>query len=180
MATKTTSTHRATRARPAPAPISFGALPMADVVIKSGAIRAGKTKRILNFSALVNNPIGVQATIDVIRSRLPTTVVSEAMGFLSVPRNELLGALRIPVSSFHRKLSTKQALSPEETERVMRLAEITRTTSEAFGGPVEAAAWLTTANMALGGQSPLSLLDTDAGANQVRRVLAVVNYGGAL
>ena len=150
------------------------------VVIRKGSTVIRKVMKPLTFSKLVSTPIGVQETIDVIRATLPPTVVSEAMDFLSAPRNELLAALRIPVSSFHRKLTTKQALSPEETERVMRLADITRTATGAFGGQSEARAWLNAANIALGGQSPFSLLDTDAGAGQVRRVLAAVNYGGVL
>ena len=150
------------------------------VVIRKGSTVNRKVMKPLTFSKLVSTPIGVQETIDVIRATLPPTVVSEAMDFLSAPRNELLAALRIPVSSFHRKLTTKQALSPEETERVMRLADITRTATGAFGGQSEARAWLNAANIALGGQSPFSLLDTDAGAGQVRRVLAAVNYGGVL
>lgn len=150
------------------------------VVIRKGSTVNRKVMKPLTFSKLVSTPIGVQETIDVIRATLPPTVVSEAMDFLSAPRNELLAALRIPVSSFHRKLTTKQALSPEETERVMRLADITRTATGAFGGQSEARAWLNAANIALGGQSPFSLLDTDAGAGQVRRVLTAVNYGGVL
>lgn len=132
------------------------------------------------FSSLVRKPISAQETIDVIRKTLPATIVSDAMTFLSAPQAEILAALRIPTSSFHRKIAFSKPLSPEETERVMRLADITRIAADAFGGPVEARAWMTSKNIALGGQSPFSLLDTDAGANQVRRVLSVVNYGGSL
>ena len=174
----TVSKGHSSRVRKSASPLATA---LADaVVIRKGATFKRKVMKSLTFSKLVSTPIGVQETIDVIRATLPPTVVSEAMDFLSAPRNEVLAALRIPVSSFHRKLTTKQALSPEETERVMRLADITRTATEAFGGQSEARAWLNAANMALGGQSPFSLLDTDAGAGQVRRVLTVVNYGGVL
>ena len=190
---KTGSTRRAATPMPANTPrrranptVKAAASPLTTAlaagtafILKASAFNR-KTLKTITFAKLVNTPIGVQETIDVIRATLPPTVVNEAMDFLSAPRNEVLAALRIPVSSFHRKLTTNQALSPEETERVMRLADITRTATEAFGGQSEARAWLNAANIALGGQSPFSLLDTDAGAGQVRRVLAVVNYGGAL
>ena len=85
------------------------------VIVHKGSAFNRKMLKAITFAKLVNTPIGVQETIDVIRATLPPTVVNEAMDFLSAPRNEVLAALRIPVSSFHRKLTTNQALSPEET-----------------------------------------------------------------
>jgi uncharacterized protein (DUF2384 family) len=48
-----------------------------------------------------------------------------------------------------------------------------------FGGRESAAKWLQSANIALGGASPLSMLDTEPGAREVRRILASIDYGGA-
>lgn len=133
-----------------------------------------------DFRAFVSTPMSAQLAIDLARQKLPTSVVSEAIKFLSLPANDVLGGLRIPLSSYHRKLSGNLPLSSDETERVMRLAAITRIATEAFGDSAGASAWLITSNMALAGKTPLSLLDTDAGSSQVRRVLSVINYGGAL
>jgi putative toxin-antitoxin system antitoxin component (TIGR02293 family) len=133
-----------------------------------------------DFRSFVSTPMSAQLAIDLARQKLPTSVVSEAIKFLSLPANDVLGGLRIPVSSYHRKLSGNLPLSSDETERVMRLAEITRIATDAFGDAAGASSWLITANMALSGKTPLSLLDTDAGSSQVRRVLSVINYGGAL
>jgi uncharacterized protein (DUF2384 family) len=49
---------------------------------------------------------------------------------------------------------------------------------ETFGGPDAAKQWLTTPNRALNGVTPFSMLDTEPGAGEVRRILAAVNYGG--
>jgi putative toxin-antitoxin system antitoxin component (TIGR02293 family) len=133
-----------------------------------------------DFRSFVSTPMSAQLAIDLARQKLPTSVVSEAIKFLSLPANDVLGGLRIPVSSYHRKLSGNLPLSSDETERVMRLAEITRIATDAFGDAAGASSWLITTNMALSGKTPLSLLDTDAGSSQVRRVLSVINYGGAL
>lgn len=133
-----------------------------------------------DFRSFVSTPMSAQLAIDLARQKLPASVVSEAIKFLSLPTNDVLGGLRIPLSSYHRKLSGNLPLSSDETERVMRLAEITRIATEAFGGAAGASSWLITANVALSGKTPLSLLDTDAGSSQVRRVLSVINYGGAL
>ncbi len=132
------------------------------------------------FQYLVDTPINAQDAIDVIRGKLPTKVVGDAIIFLDLPQTAVLEGLRIPASSYHRKLNENLLLSSEETERVMRLAEVTRSASEAFGSASNAASWMGAANKALSGMTPLSLLDTDAGASQVRRVLSVINYGGVL
>jgi putative toxin-antitoxin system antitoxin component (TIGR02293 family) len=133
-----------------------------------------------DFRSFVSTPMSAQLAIDLARQKLPTSVVSEAIKFLSLPTNDVLGGLRIPLSSYHRKLSGNLPLSSDETERVMRLAEITRIATDAFGDAAGASSWLITSNVALSGKTPLSLLDTDAGSSQVRRVLSVINYGGAL
>jgi uncharacterized protein (DUF2384 family) len=51
---------------------------------------------------------------------------------------------------------------------------------EIFGGRETAARWLKTSNLALGGATPLSMLDTEPGAAEVRRILSAIDYGGAL
>jgi putative toxin-antitoxin system antitoxin component (TIGR02293 family) len=83
------------------------------------------------------------------------------------------------VSSFHRKLAKNETLSPSESEKVVRLGEITRRAEETFGSAKAAKEWLTTENLSLGA-APISLIDTEAGATQIRRVLGAINYGSAL
>jgi putative toxin-antitoxin system antitoxin component (TIGR02293 family) len=69
---------------------------------------------------------------------------------------------------------------PAASERIVRVADITRMAKETFGGREAATRWLKTANLALGGATPLSMLDTQPGTAEVRRVLSSINYGGAL
>ena len=112
------------------------------------------------------------------RQGLPASAIDEAVVYMAVAQKDLLAALRIPASTFHRRLAANETLSPSESEKVLRLGEIARRAEETFGTPKAAREWLTADNLALGG-SPLSLIDTEAGATQVRRVLGTLNYGGA-
>ena len=112
-----------------------------------------------------------------VRQGLPASAIDEAVAYIDVAQKDLLAALRIPASTFHRRLAANESLSPAESEKVMRLGEITRRAEETFGNAKGAREWLTAENLALGG-SPLSLIDTEAGAAQVRRVLATLNFGG--
>ena len=132
---------------------------------------------VLNFRKLVARAPDPAHAIETVRTGLPPSAIDEAVEYMDVPRKDLLAALRIPVSTFHRRLAANEPLSPAESEKVLRLGEITRRAEETFGSAKAAREWLVVENLALGG-SPLSLVDTETGAAQVRRVLATLNYGG--
>ena len=138
------------------------------------------TKRVAqpaSFRKLVARTPDPAQAIATIRQGLPASAIDEAVSSMDVAQKDLLAALRISVSTFHRRLAANELLSPSESEKVMRLGEITRRAEETFGNAKAAREWLTAENLALGG-APLSLVDTEAGAAQVRRVLATLNYGG--
>ncbi|MGI8547279.1 MAG: antitoxin Xre/MbcA/ParS toxin-binding domain-containing protein [Gemmatimonadaceae bacterium] len=65
----------------------------------------------------------------------------------------------------------------QESERRARLERATAFATETLGSADKAHGWLTTANRALGGISPLVLLDTDAGALVVEQVLGRIAHG---
>lgn len=64
-----------------------------------------------------------------------------------------------------------------DSERRARLEPATALATEILGSTDKAHPWLTTANRALGGVSPLALLDSDAGAVAVEQVLGRIAYG---
>ena len=129
------------------------------------------------FRKLVARAPDPAQAIATVRQGIPATAIDEAVSYIEVAQKDLLAALRIPASTFHRRLAANESLSPSESEKVLRLGEVTRRAEETFGDAKAAREWLTAENLALGG-SPLSLIDTEAGAAQVRRVLATLNYGG--
>jgi len=133
--------------------------------------------KVATFRKIVNRSLDAKATIETVRRGLPASAIDEAVAYMDVSQKDLLAALRIPMSSYHRKLAGKETLSSPESEKVVRLAEIARRAEQAFGNPKAAREWLTAENLALGA-SPLSLIDTEAGAAQVRRVLGTLEYGG--
>ena len=68
-------------------------------------------------------------------------------------------------------------LSVDESDRLARLARLVVRAEEALGDAEKARHWLTQPNRALGGQRPLTLLDSDAGALAVERVLGRIELG---
>jgi putative toxin-antitoxin system antitoxin component (TIGR02293 family) len=64
-----------------------------------------------------------------------------------------------------------------ESERILRLARVAAHASHVFGDRAAALRWLSTSNMALGGDTPMSLLETDVGTGEVIEVLGRILYG---
>jgi putative toxin-antitoxin system antitoxin component (TIGR02293 family) len=72
---------------------------------------------------------------------------------------------------------TARFLSPIESDRLYRVARITQHASEVLGSLPKARTWLRQENRALGGDSPVSQLDTEIGERRVEDLLNRVNYG---
>lgn len=79
--------------------------------------------------------------------------------------------------TLQRKRSHGTRLSVEESDRLARLARVLVRAEEALGAPDRAGPWLVASNRALGGHTPLSLLDSDAGTLAVERVLGRIEHG---
>ncbi len=68
-------------------------------------------------------------------------------------------------------------LTPEQSDRLMRVATILALAEETFGSTDKARVWLRRPTTALGGEAPLELLDTDAGIRAVESLLGHISYG---
>ncbi len=75
-----------------------------------------------------------------------------------------------------RRARNRQALTPVESDRLVRFLRIAARAEEVLEDSEGARRWLKSPNRALGGETPLSLLDTDAGAEQVNEVLARIDH----
>ncbi len=133
-----------------------------------------------NFSALVSVELDAWRAIQLIQSRLPARVVIQAAKFLHVEPLQLTSALSLRRTLCRQTSDLNRPLSQDETERMVRLADITRLAIATFGDSTAAAKWLRASNIALAGASPLAFVATDLGAREVRRVIAAISYGTAL
>jgi len=68
-------------------------------------------------------------------------------------------------------------LDAQESERIVRLADVAAHAAEVLGGLDKARQWLMADNRALGGVAPITLLDTDVGTRAVEDVLIRVHHG---
>jgi len=69
-------------------------------------------------------------------------------------------------------------LQPDESDRLVRAARVVGRALDLFEGDVRAARqWLSTAQLALGGASPLSLARTEVGAREVENLIGRLEEG---
>ena len=73
-----------------------------------------------------------------------------------------------------RKLGT---LTPEQSDRLVRVARVLAAAEETFGGQEKAGLWLRRPTTALAGEPPLHRLDTDEGSREVETLLGRIGHG---
>lgn len=93
---------------------------------------------------------------------------------LSVP--ETATVLQMPPRTLARRKQARR-LAADESDRLYRLARVMALAAGVFGSDEKGTLWLRRPNRALGGDAPLSLLDTDLGARQVEDTLGRVAHG---
>src|ERR1700739_91805 len=96
---------------------------------------------------------------------------------LDLRQAEISEKIGIPQRTLPRRITQHSRLTPAESDRTVRLAQVYATASETLGDGDKAAAWLKTPNRALRGNRPLDQLDTDPGVREVENVLGRIAYG---
>ena len=150
---------------------------MASVSVKTASARGVYAHGFAAFQQLAihSNP---NIRIERIRKGIDSQYIISVSEHFKVPRESIAKIIGLPTSTMNRKLKAKSVLSSSESERLERIAVIEAEAEEVFGTPEKAKSWMLKNHMTLG-SAPLSLLDTDIGATEVRRVLNAVAYGGA-
>jgi len=97
---------------------------------------------------------------------------------LDVPQIAIFRLVGLSPSAARRRIALKRNLSPSASERLLRIGAIENRAMTVFGSADLAHAWLLTGNIGLGNVSPLSLLDTEPGAQEVTRTLNAIAHGG--
>lgn len=115
---------------------------------------------------------------EVVRAGLPAGSLTRLMRVYSMTQEEIATNLQIPSRTLSRRIAESGRLMASESEKVVRLARIIALADEVFDNDVEKVTyWLRRRNRALRGETPLSLMDSELGAEQVQEVLGRIQGG---
>ena len=114
--------------------------------------------------------------IEVIRNGIPASAVDALAKTVRLTQSELAAALGIPDRTLARR-KAEGVLISDESAKFVRLARVIARSCEVFEGLEPSLDWLKSPNAALSGATPLSLLDTDVGAESVLDTLGRIEHG---
>ncbi|MEX2120443.1 MAG: antitoxin Xre/MbcA/ParS toxin-binding domain-containing protein [Pirellulales bacterium] len=91
---------------------------------------------------------------------------------------EIIGqVIQIPRRTLARR-KVQGRFTPQESERLLRLAMVFEKAVELFEGSVAAARqWLCSSNKALGNNTPLAMVETEIGAREVEDLIGRLEHG---
>ena len=116
------------------------------------------------------------ALIARIRAGLPYQEVAEAAAAVDVTVKDLAAFGVIPIRTLsHSKRSGR--FSQVQSDRVARFFRVWHKARETFGDPAKARAWMVRPTRPLGGEAPVTLLDTEEGARLVEDLLVRIDHG---
>jgi putative toxin-antitoxin system antitoxin component (TIGR02293 family) len=125
--------------------------------------------------ALGTVPDSEAAFISLVRLGLPFPSFQQVTSALHLSLREIERILGLSTRSLQRRKAGR--LTAAESERILRLVRTAARAERVLGDPAAALDWLGSPNRALGGESPLQLLDTDLGAKRVLDVLGRIEHG---
>ena len=114
--------------------------------------------------------------ISLVRQGIAAGAVDAAVRLVGIGQSELARALDIPERTLARR-KKEGVLNRDESGKLVRLARIIERAAEVFEDGHAALGWLKAPNAALGGVSPISLLDTELGADTVMNTLGRIEHG---
>lgn len=144
---------------------------------KSSSTLAGREVRIFRDTPLSFVDGGLVSMIEHQRAGLASGVVGVISRKLDLSVDALLSTLKLPRSTVKARQASGKNLSDQEAERMVRAARIFKRATEVLEDEEDARNWLKQPLRALGGEPPLSFLDTDAGYDMVEDELKRIEYG---
>lgn len=146
---------------------------------RKGAERKGRSQRRVGARQTTVRSILLQPeniTVETVRAGLPVDTVEKLARHLHVTSAAMQRWLKLSKQTYARRKSAGR-LSVDESDRVVRYAEIFRCAVELLGDADAAAAWLHTPALALSGETPVDHATTEIGARSVLRLIGRLEHG---
>ena len=141
----------------------------------------GRTVELLGGRRTLRRPVGTRLQAhDMLQQGLPGHALERLVSNVAILRGHqgLEKAIGISLRTYQRrKDALDKPLSPEQSGRAWKFAEILARATELLGSQAEAEAWLESPAIALNGRRPIDLLSTPAGVETLERHLGRLEYG---
>ncbi len=111
-----------------------------------------------------------------IQKGLRFTELETLQSTIDLPFEQLAAKLSISRSTLQRRKAAGR-LSPDESDKVMRLLRLLEHATNVFGDVEKARVWLKFPQRGLGGAIPLDYAETEVGAREVDNLLGRIDYG---
>lgn len=119
----------------------------------------------------------VKGLVEKIETGFPFEAFRRFQDLLHLSDRQLGEIVRISPRTLTRRKSEGR-LTPEESERLLRISRLLQEATELFEGDLEATRkWLGSPNKALGGKAPLNFARTEVGAREVENLIGRLEYG---
>lgn len=118
----------------------------------------------------------VDQMITQLRQGLSTNSFEKLRQGLNLTDHALAKIVQIPKRTLDRRRAAGK-FSTDESERVLRLAQVFDMAMEVFGTREKAESWLKKPARGLGGKIPLEYTDTQLGAHEVMLLLGRIEHG---
>ena len=142
---------------------------------KRGSIQERPTVAYGSKSLFAEKHISPAKAISRISKGLPFSELEHLRTEIDEPLESLARHLSISRSTLQRRKADRR-LSPQESERLIRLWRLFRQATGLFGNPVKARAWLKFPQYGLGGAVPLEYARTEIGAREVENLLGRIKF----
>lgn len=133
-------------------------------------------EQLLGGEAVVGKLRSAMDVVTLIRRGIPTVAVRH-FADRHLPDFSAIDRSVLPRRTFKRRVDAGEPLDHIESDRLMRLVGLVAAAEDTFGSPEKAHLWLSRPTKALEGQTPISLSDTDHGAQVVENLLGRIAHG---
>ena len=138
---------------------------------------AVSVETLLGGSGVIRRKINTPSEwIELVRRGLPARAIDVIAQAVQLTQAELSQTLAIPERTLIRR-KKEGMLSTDESAKLLRVARVMQRAVDVFDDRDGALDWLKTSNRSMGGVTPLSLLDTDLGAETVLDTLGRIEHG---
>ena len=131
-------------------------------------------KKNLTYADFLSNKMLI---IFAIRNGIPYSLFNVIQDYAPFSENDWANFLDISTKSLQRYKQTSKQFKPNQSEKIIEMAEVTSTGLDVFGEMDKFKLWLDTPNFALGNLKPMELLKDSYGKEFVLSELTRINYG---